>query len=293
MATHKVTANQNIWDVAVLLYGTIEGVFDLLISNPELNMTTDLTPGMELEYHDYFVINDGIISSLKSNNLVPGNGERHVYYKAIEEPLVFICGVPADQELIDFSVSGDGQMLIDWGDNTEIETINLTHTIRRLTHYFDNVVDERRVKIYGTFNLLTLDTSKLKGDMFTIRPVVVDEFTSKANGNSLKGLFLFDGTVKVDLQTMVISDLSPIYDMSLQELNLLQVQFTDVSVLDNYLVHIAENYGNRRDCAVYLDTEPTEIGMNAIQTIINEPEWNESGKWKFVINDIVYTQEES
>lgn len=129
--------------------------------------------------------------------------------------------------------------------------------------------------------------------MFTIRPVVVDEFTSRANGNSLKGLFLFDGTVKVDLQTMVISDLSPIYDMSLQELNLLQVQFTDVSVLDNYLVHIAENYGNRRDCTVYLDTEPTEIGMNAIQTIINEPEWNESGKWKFVINDIVYTQEES
>ena len=78
--------------------------------------------------------------------------------------------------------------------------------------------------------------------------------------------------------------------MSLQELNLLQVKFTDVSVLDNYLVHIAENYGNRRDCTVYLDTEPTDVGMNAIQTIINEPAWNQAGKWKFIINDVVYTK---
>lgn len=290
MAIHKVTANQNIWDVALQLYGTIEGVFDLLISNPALTMTTDLVPGMELEYHDYFVINEGIVSSLKSNNLVPGNGQRHVYYKHTTEPLVFICGVPADQEFMDFSVSGDGTMVIDWGDNTELEYVKLSHTTRRLQHYFDNTVDERRARIYGNFNILSLNASLLKGDLFTVRPVIVDEFISRANGNSLKGLFLFNGTVKIDLQTMVISDLSPIYDMSLQELNLRQVKFTDVSVLDNYLVHIAENYGNRRDCTVYLDTEPTEVGMNAIQTIINEPAWNQAGKWKFIINDVVYTK---
>lgn len=290
MAIHKVTANQNIWDVALQLYGTIEGVFDLLISNPSLTMTTDLVPGMELEYHDYFVLNEGIVSNLKSSNLVPGNGQRHVYYKHTDEPLVFICGVPADQEFMDFSVSGDGTMVIDWGDNTKLETVKLSHTTRRLQHYFDNTVDERRARIYGNFNILSLNASLLKGDMFTVRPVVVDEFISRANGNSLKGLFLFNGTVKIDLQTMVISDLSPIYDMSLQELNLLHVKFTDVSVLDNYLVYIAENYGNRRDCTVYLDTEPTEVGMNAIQTIINESAWNQAGKWKFVINDIVYTK---
>lgn len=291
MAIHKVTANQNIWDVAIQLYGTIEGVFDLLISNPALTMTTDLVPGMELEYHDYFIINEGIVSGLKSNNYIPGNGQRHVYYKHTDEPLVFICGMPADQELIDFSVSGDGTMVIDWGDNTDLERVVLTHATKRLQHYFDNTVDERRIRIYGNFNILLLNTSLLKGDLFTIRPVTVDEFVSRANGNSLKGLFLFNGTVKVDLQTMAISDLSPIYDMSLQELNLLRVKFSDVSVLDNYLVHIVENYGSRRDCTVYLDTEPTEVGMNAIQTIINEPEWNKSGNWKFVINDIIYTKE--
>lgn len=291
MAKYKVTPNQNIWDVALLLYGTIEGVFDLLISNPQLNMTTDLISGMELEYHDYFIINNNVVSRLKKEQLTPANGQRHVYNKKTKQPLVFVCGLPANQNSADFTVCGDGVMVIDWGDNTDLESIRLTSTPQRLLHYFDNVVDIRRIKVYGVFNLLTFDTSLLKGDIYTIRPVVVDEFISRANGNSLKGLFLFNGTVKIDLQTMVISDLSPIYDMSLQELNLLQVKFTDVSVLDNYLSHIANNYGNRRDCTVYLDTEPTQIGMNAIQTIINEPTWNQAGKWKFIINDIVYTKE--
>ena len=161
MAIHKVTSNQNIWDIALQLYGTIEGVFDLLITNPRLNLTTDLTPGMELEYHDYFVINKDIVDNFKSNNLVPGNGQRHVYYKSVEEPMVFLLKVAEAQELVDISVSGDGTMLIDWGDNTELEEVTLTHTMNRLQHYFDNVVDMRRIKVYGTFNILSLDLSLL------------------------------------------------------------------------------------------------------------------------------------
>ena len=77
--------------------------------------------------------------------------------------------------------------------------------------------------------------------------------------------------------------------MSLQELNLLQVQFTSQDVLDDYLEYIVNNYGTRRNCTVYLDTEPSERGMAAINTIINEESWNASGKWKFIINDITYT----
>lgn len=290
MAIHKVTANQNIWDVAIQRCGTIEGVFDLLISNPKLNMSMDLTPGMELEYHDYFVIKQDIVSRLQEDGKIPGNGERKVYYKHIDKPLVFICKIPADQHSVDFSISGDGEMMVDWGDNTPIETIRLTHSTSRILHYFDNVVDNRRIRIYGDFNVLVLDTTLLQGDLFTIRPVTVDEFISKSNNNSLKGLFLFDGTVRVDLSGMTISDLSPLVNMNLQELNMQNVQFSSVDVLDNYLVSIVENYNNRRDCTVYLSTEPTEIGMTAIQTIISEPEWNVAGKWRFIINGIEYTQ---
>lgn len=292
MAVYKVTAGQNIWDVAIQCCGTIEGVFDLLICNPKLSMITDLTPGMELEYHDYFVIKKDVVSSLRSENITPSNGERHVYYKHTDEPLVFICKVSPDQHSLDFSISGSGEMIVDWGDNTPMETIKLGNKLVRVLHYFDNMVDERRVKIYGQFNVLTLDTTMLNGELFTVRPVVVDEFVSKSNNNSLKGLFLFDGMVKADLSGMTISDLSSLcHHMNLQELNLSDVQFTEIDVLDSYLVSIVENYSNRRNCTVYLSVEPTEKGMAAIQTIINEPEWNEAGKWKFIINDIEYTQD--
>ena len=284
MAIYKVTANQNIWDVSVLLYGTIEGAFDLFISNPHINMTTDLTPGMELEYHDYYLLNESVASNLKSNNLIPANGKRHVYYKNIDKPLIFIIKTPSDLEYVDFSVSGNGTMVIDWGDNTDLEYVNLSNAPTRFQHYFDNVVECRRIKIYGDFEIMSLDATLLKGDIYTIRPVVVDEFTSKANSNSLKGLFLFDGTVKVDLQGMVISDLSPIYDMSLQELNLRNVRFDSVSVLDDYLTYIVNNYGDRRSCKVYLSEKPSEVGMEAIDTILNEPEWNVDGQWEFIFD---------
>lgn len=289
MATYTVKTGQNIFDVALHLYGSIEGLFDLLISNPELTMVTDLKRGMELEYHEYFVVNDAMKQEIIANNYLPANSERHVYNKLTNEPLVMICDLDVIQEDTRFIASGEGTMYVDWGDNSKLEAIELTATENTYEHYFDNKADSRRIKIFGTFTLIKLDTSKLGGVIYPVRPIVVDEFVNRANGYSLKGLFLFDGTVTVDLQAMNISDLLPIGDMSLQELNLKHVNFTDVSVLDEYLQYIVANYGSRRDCTVHLTTEPSSVGMDAINTIINESSWNESGKWKFIINNQIYT----
>ena len=63
MATYIVKPNQNIFDVALHLYGSIEGLFDLLITNDWLNMTTDLETGMEIEYHEDFIINSSIVDT--------------------------------------------------------------------------------------------------------------------------------------------------------------------------------------------------------------------------------------
>ncbi|NDV63937.1 hypothetical protein [Bacteroides sp. 224] len=291
MAQHIVKPNQNIFDVALELYGSVEGLFDLLISNESLTMNTDLKTGTRLEYHDYFVINDGIVKSIKENNYIPANGERHVYFKKPNYDLFAVCGI--DNKIVSSSIiiGGQGNVQIDWGDNSDLETIALSNQPQEITHYFDSIVDTRRLKFYGDCTFTTFDASNLNGDMFLTRPLIVDEYISKSNGYSLKGLFLFEGTVILNLQGMVISELEPISDMSLQELNLLNVRFTDVSVLDNYLQYIATNYGNRRNCVVLLNTTPTEKGMQAIQTIINEPSWNDAGKWKFIINGDIYTKE--
>lgn len=289
MPKYTVQRGQTIFDIALHLYGTIEGLFDLLISNPQLGMTSNLAAGQELEYHEEFIINQGIVNKFAEDNQTIVNGERNVYHKPISENIVAIIKVPADLYVLEFTISGEGLMLIDWGDNSNIEEISLSHVQTLISHYFDNAVDERRVKIYGNFSIQRLDLSRVKGDVFFTRPLTVDEFICQSNDNSLQGLFLFEGTYYVDLSQMLIYDLSPIYDMSLMELDLRMVRFQDDNILDDYLIYISEHYDVRRPCKVYLDTEPSEAGMAAISKIISEPEWNTPDKWEFHINNNIYT----
>ena len=289
MAKYKIHTNQNIFDVALHLYGSIEGVFDLLITNTKLSMSSDLVAGEELEYHPDFVINGDVVENMKVQNIIPSNSERHVYFKESRYPIVAVCRIDPIMSVIQLVVGGEGIMEFDWGDNTDIESIALTHRPQTIRHYFNNTVESRCVKIYGNFKLTQFDTSDLHGEMLLIRPITVDEYKNCANGMKLSALFLFEGTYKVNLYRCNISDLSPIGDMSLQELDLRGVAFKSVDVLDDYLEYIVNNYGSRRNCTVYLDTEPTERGMKAVNTIINEAAWNQSGKWVFNIKDKIYT----
>ena len=43
MNKYTVRSGQNIFDVSLTIYGTVEGIFDLLISNDWLNMETKLS----------------------------------------------------------------------------------------------------------------------------------------------------------------------------------------------------------------------------------------------------------
>ena len=288
MAKYKVRNGQNIYDIAIGLYGTIEGVFDLLIANPTLSMATPLTTGMELEYHEGFVVNSSIVEQLQQREIIPINGERNVYYKPIKQVLRGIIAIPNDAEIIEFDISGEGTILVDWDDNTPAESIVLTHERQAIEHYFNNNADARRVKLYGDFSVMELDTTQLGGGLYLTAPLTVDEFISHNNSTTLDSLLLFEGTYKVDLQNSMIDDLSPIYNMSLSQLNLLGVQFKNTKVLDDYLVNLKDNYENRRSCEIWLDTEPSERGYQAIHTIINEPEWNMPNKWIFHIKNQIY-----
>ena len=289
MAQYTVQPSQNLFDVAMKLYGSIEGIFDLLISNKWLNMESKLTTGMVLEYHEEFVVNQTIIDNINSQGVTPANSERHVYFKSQSTLPVFIILADKDAVGISFVAGGEGNMIIDWGDNTDLEIITLSHENTTYEHYYDNVVDLRRVKVYGDFAFTYFDSTNLTGPFITLSPICVDEFVSKSNGYALNGLFLFEETYSVSLRGCNISDLSPIADMSLQTLDLTGAKFDDVSILDDYLEYIVSHYENRRGCIVTLTTEPTSRGMAAINTIINEEAWNTPSKWTFIINKITYT----
>lgn len=61
MGSYRVVAGQNIYDVALHLYGSVEGIVDLLVNNPALSLETELCSGQELTYTDGFVINADVV----------------------------------------------------------------------------------------------------------------------------------------------------------------------------------------------------------------------------------------
>lgn len=291
MAKYIVKPNQNLFDVALHLYGSIEGLFDLLISNYGLSMTSDLTYGQELEYHEEFILNPSIVSEFKNQNIIPSSGARKVYFKRPEEDLVFLVGVNADMSLTSLKAAGEGTLIIDWGDNSQLEYVVLSSSLQLVEHYFDNDVDERRIRMYGdtqTLKFTQLDTTGLGGALVLCKPVTVDEYACLGRGFSLMGLSLFEGTYKINLRQNMIANLTPIGDMNLQELDLSDVYYMNDDVLDDYLEYIVSHYDDRRPCTIYLTTEPSARGYAAIDTILNEPEWNASDTWKFYINNQLY-----
>lgn len=291
MAKYIVKPNQNLFDVALHLYGSIEGLFDLLISNQNLNMTSDLIYGQELEYHEEFILNPAIVKEFGNQNIIPSSGARKVYFKRPVEDLIFLIGINADIPFTSFKAAGEGTMIIDWGDNSQLEHYTLTPSLQSIEHYFDNEVEERRIRIYGNTQLLKftqLDTSNLGGALILCKPVTVDEYTCLDSGFALTGLSLFEGTYKMTLRQNIIANLIPIGDMDLQELDLSDVYYVNDNVLDDYLEYIVAHYESRRPCTVYLTTEPSARGYTAMDTILNEPEWNISDTWKFYINNQLY-----
>ena len=197
MAKYKVKTSQNIFDVAIMLYGSIEGLFDLLISNDWLTMRTELKPGMELEYHDFYKTNEGIVSVIERRGYLAANGERHVYHKSTDQPVVFVFAI-ADNEAdsISFAVSGTGTMIVDWGDNSPLEEVALATDVH-LEHWFDNKVEKRNVKVYGDFQFSMFDAEGIPGTIYTMRPVEVNEIRCHKNKYPLDGLLLFENLTTI------------------------------------------------------------------------------------------------
>ena len=61
MQIYKVKNNQNIFDVALNIYGSIEGVFNLLANNPELSFSSILKEDDELYWDEGSAIYDHIV----------------------------------------------------------------------------------------------------------------------------------------------------------------------------------------------------------------------------------------
>ena len=298
MGKYKITAGQNIYDVAMHLYGSIEGIVDLLINNPELSLDDTLKSGEELEYTDGFTISPDIVAYNRMYSLLPANGERNVYPKE-----------PAGKRFMELYIDNNGTLEIDWGDNMELEVVVLSDETKELRHYFnDKITSVRRVSFYGEVRFRILEISRSHASsVYLLRPVSMEKFTCEKMELDISFLSLAEDTYELyfaGLQTGSLLSLLPLKRLMRLDLTGSKVK---PSVLDTYLkALVAQHYG-RRNMTVLLSTSPSGTyrkpekdsngnyliasGMEAVWMLTHEPAWNEGGAWIFIINNQTYTYE--
>ena len=307
MGRYKVIAGQNLYDIALHIYGSIEGIVDLMMCNMDLSLDDTLRVGQELIYSDDFVINADVVAYNEMHGVVPSNGEHHIYPKIFTKPLTVVFSLPAELLSVECSVSGVGALEIDWGDNTDTEIITLTDKARILKHTFDSKVRKRRrIRWFTDAYFKQVDWSGLQPSAVVIlQPMPIEELTLNDTTLTLESLQMVTGIYSLNLSRLGCGNLKPLVECR----ELMELDLTDTNikptVLDEWLIAMVEKYGNRRNCEVRLTAQPTGIcqepardeqsgkyiissGMEAIWVITHEESWNEGGKWKFIINDKEY-----
>ena len=288
MAQYTVRHNQNIFDIAVELYGSIEGVFDLLISNKDLSLCTDLVPGTVLEYHSYYITNASVANAIRSNAIKIANGSRNVYPKISSKELAMYCVVSPGTKGLILKLAGSGELDIDWGDSSDIQTVRLNQQNLSVDHWYENETEDCRIKIYGDVQLNKLDLSEFNAIIFCTKPLDVTYLIENTNTETLEYCKLLQNTEIVSLKGLKISDLSPIEHMHLHELNMENATFADNTVLEDYLWNIIENYDGRPGCTVYLTGEVSSHAKEAMEYLTGELAWNVERRWRFIINGEAY-----
>ena len=308
MGKYKVIAGQNIYDVALHLYGSIEGIVDLMMCNTDLSLDTTLKVGDELIYSDDFIIIADVVAYNEMHGIIPSNGEHHVYPKVLTKPLAVAFSLPTQILSVHCSVSGVGTLEIDWGDNSDTEVVTLSDKPQLLKHIFDNKVRKRRrIRWFTDAYFKQVDWSGLQPTSVVIlRPLPIEELTIKDATLTLDSLQMVTGIYSLNLSRLTSGNLKPLVECrELMTLNLTDARIKP-TVLDEWLIAMVERYGNRRNCEVTLTAIPTGTyqeparnadtgrytitsGMEAIWVITHEESWNEGGKWKFIINDKEYS----
>lgn len=186
MKEYTVRHGQNIYDVALQLYGSIEGVFDILVNN-DLSLNSELKPGDIIRYDESFRINSGIIKTLEDNEVIPANGDDVYDISGFDTSnlRIIVDQMGASSVLEIRLVSGN--MTIDWGDG-HMDSISDTRT-----HLFDHpYLDDGRhgICIYGDFQIMDIDLTEIGGLYYATSSChVAGTFKESTNRPDLQTLF--------------------------------------------------------------------------------------------------------
>lgn len=310
MGSYKVIAGQNIYDVALHIHGSVEGITDLLVNNELLSLDDDLQAGDMLFYTDGYRINEEVVAYYQTHGITPASGELHVYPKSFSLPPTVELYLSNEAISTGFSVSGRGKLEIDWGDNSVAEAVNVDGNSLRLSHLFDSPVGgKRKVSLYMEGRFQAFDFTELQPlALYIFRPVYVERFVLKNAALGIESLPLLSGVFELCLDGLRTDELTPLLELKgLMSLSLCGTVFRQ-PVIDAYLTGLVERHDNRRSCKVAFDCQPSgeyreprkdangrymvSSGMEAVWVLTHEPAWNEGAPWEFVVNDKIYKYEQ-
>lgn len=221
MLKYKVRSGQNIYDVALTLHGSVEGIFDLLASNDWLTMETELSSGMELNYHDEFVINKNISLWLKDNDIIVKNGE-HIYHHLSIEDFVkehiqehhperyestnsmspdeqnmfwnvlcrprMIIHQQGQLSAITLQLKPDKHLIIDWGDYSAPQIVEGI-TEQEIEHGYKGL-GVHIITLYGDFEFSFLNLKEVNGVYYPLDVIAADKFETELDINDLNKLII-------------------------------------------------------------------------------------------------------
>lgn len=311
MGSYKVIAGQNIYDVALHVYGSVEGITDLLANNESLSLDDDLQAGDMLFYTDGYRINKEVVAYYQTHGITPASGELHVYPKSFSLPPTIELYLSHEAISTGFTVSGHGRLEIDWGDNSAAEVVTADGNPVRLNHLFDSPVGgKRKVSLYMEGRFQSLDFSELRlSELYILRPVYVERFVLKNAALGIDSLPLLSNVFELYLDGLKTEVLTPLLELKgLMLLSLCGTVFRQPAI-DAYLTGLVRRHDNRRSCRVLLECEPSggyrepakdvtgrymvDSGMEAIWVLTHEPAWNEGAPWEFIINNRIYKYEQN
>lgn len=309
MGKYIVTQGQNIYDVALHIYGSVEGVTDLLVNNESVSFDTNLKAGDELIYSDDYQINKEVAAYYKMHGITPASGEQHVYPKIFTLPKTIEVYTSSKEISVEFSISGSGKIELDWGDNSEVQVITLSEKITVMSHLFDSTISKKRhVSMYMQCYVKQLDISGLRPiELYILKSLSIERFTLNNATLLIDALPMLESAFGVSLDGLKTNDLTPLVELkNLMSLSLMQTIFRQPTI-DAYLIGLVEQHDNRRNCKVMMTVQPSgeyrepardgnnhyqlTSGMEAIWVLTHEEAWNEGGAWEFTINETTYRYE--
>lgn len=221
MGQYTVCSGQNIYDIALTIHGSVEGIFDLLASNDWLTMDTKLLPGSVLNYNNEFIVNQNIALWLKNKDVVVKNGEHtyqpfnaenlikeHIQNNHIEDYNSILALAPEKRKqywelksmprmiikqqgqlsLLRFSLKSDSHLIIDWGDYSSPQLIDEAEEQEAEHCYKGN--GTHVITLYGDFKFNLLDLREINGIYYPLGIIQVDKLETDLKIDNLNKLFV-------------------------------------------------------------------------------------------------------